>query len=105
MSCDHTVTMLDDEATRLDAICHGLADPTRRAILARLARSPGATTAELAVLAPAISRFAVMKHLEVLRRAGLVRSMDEGRRRRHYREEAAERPLRDWLAGSSRLAP
>ena len=35
--------------------------------------------------------------LEVLRRAGLVRSMDEGRRRRHYRESAALAPLLVWL--------
>jgi DNA-binding transcriptional ArsR family regulator len=101
MSCDHTVTMMDDEMSRLDAICHSLADPTRRVILAELTRSPGATTAQLALLAPTVSRFAVMKHLEVLRRAGLVRSMDEGRRRRHYREPAAEQPLRDWLAPRS----
>lgn len=93
--------MLEDDAVRLDAICHGLADPTRRSILIELARSPGATTAQLTGLAPSISRFAVMKHLEVLRRAGLVRSMDEGRRRRHYREAAGERPLRDWLAAAS----
>ena len=99
MSCDHTVTMVDDATARLDAICHGLADPTRRAILVELATTPGATTAQLAGVAPSVSRFAVMKHLEVLRRAGLVRSMDEGRRRRHYRETAAEQPLRDWLAG------
>jgi len=91
------VTMSDHDAARLDAICHGLADPTRRAILAHLAASPGATTAQLATVAPALSRFAVMKHLEVLRRAGLVRSMDEGRRRRHYREPTALAPLLAWL--------
>ena len=88
--------------TRVDAICHALADPTRRAILAHLATSPGATTAQLAALAPSISRFAVMKHLEVLRRAALLRSMDEGRRRRHYREPRAVQPLGDWLAGVER---
>jgi len=84
--------------TRLDAICHALADPTRRAILVGLAASPGLTTAQLAALAPSISRFAAMKHLAVLRRAGLLRSMDEGRRRRHYREQRAVQPLGDWLA-------
>jgi DNA-binding transcriptional ArsR family regulator len=83
--------------TVLDAVCHALADPTRRAILHHLATSPGATTAELAALAPSISRFAVMKHLEVLRRADLLRSMDEGRRRRHYPEAPALLPLRAWL--------
>jgi len=97
LSCDPQVTVSQAEDTRLDAICHALADPTRRAILGHLAASPGATTAELAALAPSISRFAVMKHLEVLRRADLLRSMDEGRRRRHYPEASALRPLRAWL--------
>ena len=89
--------MTTTDNARLDAICHAVADPTRRAILGQLGRAPGTTTAELGAVAPTISRFAVMKHLEVLRRAGLVRSMDEGRRRRHYRETAALGPLRAWL--------
>jgi DNA-binding transcriptional ArsR family regulator len=89
---------------RVDAICRALADPTRRSILGRLAKAPGATTSELTAVAPTISRFAVMKHLEVLRRAGLMRSMDEGRRRRHYREAAAPEPLRAWLENVDRAA-
>ena len=89
------MTTIDE--LRLSAICHALADSTRRAILGQLRTAPGTTTAELAAVAPTVSRFAVMKHLEVLRRAGLVRSMDEGRRRRHYRETAALEPLRAWL--------
>lgn len=89
--------MSTTDDSRLEAICRALADPTRRAILGQLSTAPGTTTAELAAVAPTISRFAVMKHLEVLRRAGLVRTMDEGRRRRHYREGAALQPLRAWL--------
>ncbi|HET8986178.1 MAG TPA: metalloregulator ArsR/SmtB family transcription factor, partial [Trueperaceae bacterium] len=55
---------------RLDATFMALADPTRRAILARLAESD-ATVKELA--APfAISQPAVSKHLKLLERAGLV---------------------------------
>jgi DNA-binding transcriptional ArsR family regulator len=48
-----------------------LADPTRRAMLARLAEGD-ATVNELAALFPAISLQAVSKHLKVLERAGLV---------------------------------
>jgi DNA-binding transcriptional ArsR family regulator len=48
-----------------------LADPTRRAILARLAEGDAAVN-ELASLFPAISLQAVSKHLQVLERAGLV---------------------------------
>jgi len=63
----------------LDAIFSALADPTRRAILARLAQGE-ASVNELA--APfAISQPAVSKHLKVLERAGLIaRGIDEQRR-------------------------
>jgi len=64
---------------RLDATFTALADPTRRAILARLA-SGEASVLELA--SPfAISQPAVSKHLRVLERAGLIsRSRDAQRR-------------------------
>jgi predicted transcriptional regulator len=84
---------------RLDALGHAVADATRRRILEHLRTRDGATTGELAGLAPTITRFAVIKHLAVLRRAGLLRTMTEGRRRRHYLEPAAIEPLRDWMAG------
>src|SRR5207302_6681615 len=55
---------------RLDTIFAALADPTRRAILARLASGEASVT-ELA--APfAISMPAISKHLKVLERAGLI---------------------------------
>lgn len=54
----------------LDAVFAALADPTRRAILARLARGD-ATVNELARRFP-ISQPAISKHLKVLERAGLV---------------------------------
>ena len=79
----------------LDVTFSALADPTRRAILARLA-SGDATVSELA--APfAMSQPAISKHLKVLERAGLIsRGVDAQRRPR--RLEAA--PLADanaWL--------
>jgi DNA-binding transcriptional ArsR family regulator len=55
----------------LDLTFGALADPTRRAILARLADSD-ATVNELAALFPVISLRAVSKHLKVLERAGLI---------------------------------
>lgn len=80
----------------LDTTFAALADPTRRAILARLA-SGDATVTELA--APfAMTQPAVSKHLRVLERAGLVsRGRDAQRRPCHLIAE----PLRaatDWLA-------
>jgi DNA-binding transcriptional ArsR family regulator len=80
---------------RLDATFAALADPTRRAILARLATGE-ASVAELA--APfAMSQPAVSKHLKVLERAGLV-SRGIAAQRRPSRLEA--RPLAEanaWL--------
>ena len=74
-----------------------LADPTRRAILARLARGE-ATVMELA--APFdMSQPAVSKHLRVLERAGLIERGREGARRPC---RLVARPLQDvdtWLAG------
>lgn len=63
-----------------DSVFGALADPTRRAILDRL-RAGRATTGELAAQHPHLSRFAVMKHLGVLERAGLVLTQKEGRQR------------------------
>jgi len=58
------------QPARLDATFAALADPTRRAILARLARGEASVT-ELA--APFdMSLPAISKHLKVLERAGLV---------------------------------
>ena len=91
--------MLERSEVRLDAVAHAIADPTRRRIVTHLRSQAGSTTAELAAIAPALSRYAVMKHIEVLRRAGLVRTMSEGRRRRHYLEPATLEPLREWLSG------
>src|SRR5437667_12600542 len=80
---------------RLDTVFAALADPTRRAILARLASGEASVT-ELA--APfAMSQPAISKHLKVLERAGLV-SRGRDAQRRPVRVEA--KPLEeatDWL--------
>ncbi len=82
-------------AAGLDAIFLALADPTRRAILARLAQGE-ASVLELARPFE-ISQPAVSKHLKVLERAGLI-SRGRDRQRRPCRLEA--RALADagaWL--------
>lgn len=61
----------------LDAVFAAVADPTRRAILATLARRP-ATVTEIAKPFP-VSLNAVSKHLMVLERAGLIRRKVVGR--------------------------
>ena len=93
--------MATTAAEVLDGLCRCLADETRRRIYDELGREPGLTTAELAARQPRMTRWAVMKHLAVLRAADLIQTLPEGRRRRHYRDERALQPLRDWLAGGS----
>ena len=82
-------------SARLDATFLALADPTRRAILARLARSD-ASVAELATPF-AMSQPAISKHLKVLERAGLI-SVGQDAQRRPRRIDG--RPLAEasaWL--------
>lgn len=79
----------------LDAIFAALADPTRRAILSRLADGE-ASVNEIA--APfEISQPAVSKHLKVLERAGLVeRDVDEQRRPARLKADNMAAAV-DWL--------
>ena len=68
-----------DVSDRLDATFVALADPTRRAILARLALGEASVT-ELA--APfAMSQPAISKHLKILERAGLISVGQDAQRR------------------------
>src|SRR5260370_24700748 len=62
----------------LDVIWKALADETRRSILDCLRDGPKKTT-EIVEQFPELSRFGVMKHLQVLRDAGLVMTREEGR--------------------------
>ena len=64
---------------RLDATFLALADPTRRAILARLARGEASVT-ELAEPF-AMSQPAISKHLKILERAGLISVGQDAQRR------------------------
>jgi DNA-binding transcriptional ArsR family regulator len=71
--------MYTQMSDRLDATFLALADPTRRAILARLARGE-ASVAELAEPFE-ISQPAISKHLKVLERAGLITVGQDAQRR------------------------
>jgi DNA-binding transcriptional ArsR family regulator len=64
----------------LDAVWKALADPTRRAILDLLRHGPRTTT-QLVEGFPHLTRFGVMKHIDVLREAGLINTREEGRQR------------------------
>jgi DNA-binding transcriptional ArsR family regulator len=81
---------------RLSITLSALADPTRRAILARLARgetSVGELARPFDMTLPAIS-----KHLKVLERAGLIARGREAQRRPCRLEAAPLREVSQWVA-------
>jgi DNA-binding transcriptional ArsR family regulator len=83
------------QTERLDRAFAALADPTRRAIVARLARGE-ASVMELA--APFdISQPAISKHLKVLERAGLISRGRDAQRRPCRIQAAPLREVFDWL--------
>ena len=101
--------MATAKADPLSTTFAALADPTRRAILIRLADGP-ATVQELAAPFP-LSLPAVSKHLKVLRHAGLLTQGREAQRRPCHLEpqplqdiaEWAERFRANWEDSYSRL--
>jgi DNA-binding transcriptional ArsR family regulator len=82
---------------RLDTTFAALADPTRRAILARLA-SGEATVMELAEPF-AVTQPAISKHLKVLERAGLISRGRDAQRRPCRLEGKALAEATKWLEG------
>ena len=64
----------------LDGVWKALSDSTRRSILDLLRQGPRTTT-QLVEAFPHLSRFGVMKHIEVLRGAGLIHTREERRQR------------------------
>jgi DNA-binding transcriptional ArsR family regulator len=79
----------------LDATFSALADPTRRAILSRLAR--GETTVQELAEPFAMSLPAVSRHLKVLERAGLIARSREAQWRPCRIEPRALKDVDDWL--------
>jgi DNA-binding transcriptional ArsR family regulator len=84
-------------ADQLSAVFGALADPTRRAILARLAEGD-ANVAELT--APfKVSQPAISKHLKVLESAGLVSRSRRATARLSHLEADPLRSATEWLVG------
>ncbi|GII99804.1 ArsR family transcriptional regulator [Sediminihabitans luteus] len=91
MHADHET---DDH---LDRAFLALADPVRRALVARLSRGP-ATVNELAEPFP-ITVQAVSRHVQVLERAGLITRTREGQKRPCHLDPAALEALTGWIDG------
>ena len=82
--------------TRLDRAFTALSDPTRRAILVRLA-SGEATVTEL--MAPfALTQPTISKHLKVLEEAGLIEQGRDAQRRPRRLVSAALKDIDAWIA-------
>jgi DNA-binding transcriptional ArsR family regulator len=84
-----------NQSADLDRLFHALADPARRAIVARLSLGP-APVSELARPLP-MSLPAAMQHLNVLEAAGLVRSQKIGRVRTCAIEPLALSQAEQWI--------
>ena len=82
-------------ASQLDSTFAALADPTRRAILARLADGD-ATVTQLAEPF-ALTQQAISKHLKVLERAGLIDRGREAQYRPARLNPAALKSAADWI--------
>jgi DNA-binding transcriptional ArsR family regulator len=81
-----------------DAVFKALADGTRRAILDALFDLDGQSVNALCARFPAMTRFGVMKHLEVLAAANLLTTNKVGRQRLHYLNPIPIQQLSDrWI--------
>lgn len=87
---------------QLDRTFGALADPTRRALLARLVQEPGLSVSELARPLP-VTLPAVMKHLDVLSEAGLIQRRKTGRTVSVTLTPAPLRDAQEWLARAERF--
>jgi DNA-binding transcriptional ArsR family regulator len=81
---------------QLDRTFGALVDPTRRAILARLEQEPGLSVSQIARPFE-IKLPAVMKHLDVLAGAGLIRRTKRGRTVSVELEAGPMREAMEWL--------
>lgn len=80
-------------------VFRALGDPSRRLLLDRLFERDGQTLGELCAHLPEMTRFGVMRHLDVLESAGIVVSHRSGREKRHYLNPVPIRLLHDrWIS-------
>lgn len=85
----------------LDTAFAALSDPTRRAVVERLARGPASVSTLAAPHDIALPTF--MRHLRVLEDCGLVRSVKKGRVRTCHIEAAPLMELQGWLEWQRRV--
>jgi DNA-binding transcriptional ArsR family regulator len=82
-------------SAEVDAVLRALADPTRRSVVERLAKSPAVVSDLLAPLSMTLP--SLMQHLRILEDAGVVTSSKQGRVRTVSLRPGALDVLRLWL--------
>jgi DNA-binding transcriptional ArsR family regulator len=87
---------MPNQSAALGRVFQALADPTRRAVLERLARGPSAMSELAGPFGMALPSFA--QHLDVLEECGLVRSRKEGRVRTYRLDPKPLKAAEGWLA-------
>jgi len=81
----------------IDTVMRALADPTRRAVFERIARSREINVAELTRIS-GVTQSAVSQHLKSLKSAGLVAERPQGRNVFYRAQPQGLAPLFDWLS-------
>jgi DNA-binding transcriptional ArsR family regulator len=81
----------------IDSVMRALADPTRRAVFERIARSGEMNVADL-THASGVTQGAVSQHLKSLKLAGLVAERPQGRKVFYRARPEGLAPLFDWLS-------
>jgi DNA-binding transcriptional ArsR family regulator len=89
------------QSDRLSVTFAALADPTRRAILARLSMGEADVTELMAPFA--LSQPAISKHLKVLESAGLVTRRQDAQRRPRMLVTAPLKSVDEWLESYRRI--
>jgi len=88
----------------MSPVFRALSDPSRRLLLDRLFERDGQTLGELCMHLPEMTRFGVMRHLDVLEAAALVTTRRDGREKRHYLNPVPIRLMHDrWISKYAEL--
>jgi DNA-binding transcriptional ArsR family regulator len=86
---------MTNNSDALDRVFHALADPSRRAIVARLCRGPASVSELAKPLSMALPT--VLQHLQVLEASRLIRSEKAGRVRTCHLEPVAFANVEQWI--------
>ncbi|MGJ5816405.1 ArsR/SmtB family transcription factor [Paludibaculum fermentans] len=87
--------MPNQQVSQLDRVFHGLADPTRRAVLKRLSTGPAPVTELANPFNMSLPSF--LQHLDVLEECGLVKSRKAGRVRTYQLTPQPLQVAENWL--------